>query len=216
MSELSQLRTENNELEKKLTKENSDLITRMYFYLLSSNLKELEVETIRKDLTGMALEAQQREERFSDAVGEDYKQFCDELIANGRTKSIPAKILEVIELCLYAGIVLLIVEMITAGSLDLTSTLTLTPAFFALILFAVICGTIVLWILSRAVWGLPEKDRWKNRCIAGTAAGIILIGIPLFTVILPKTELITIHPWPVLAAAVILLAAVTLIRKRVE
>ena len=106
--------------------------------------------------------------------------------------------------------------MITAGSLDLASTLTLTPAFFTLILFAVVCGTIILWILSRAVWGLPEKDRWKNRCISGTAAGIILIGIPLFTVILPKTERITIHPWPVLAAAVILLAAVTLIRKRVE
>lgn len=48
MSELSQLRKENNELEKELTKENSDLITRMYFYLVSSSLKEIEVEIIER------------------------------------------------------------------------------------------------------------------------------------------------------------------------
>lgn len=79
MSELSQLRKKNNELEKELTKENSDLITRMYFYLVSSSLKEIEVEIIRKDLTGMALEAQERGESFADVIGEDYKRFCDEL-----------------------------------------------------------------------------------------------------------------------------------------
>ncbi|MDR0981183.1 MAG: hypothetical protein LBL85_05385 [Methanocalculaceae archaeon] len=65
MSELSRLRVENNEQEKELTKENSDLITRMYIYLLSSRLKEIEVEIIRKDLTGMALEAQKRERVIS-------------------------------------------------------------------------------------------------------------------------------------------------------
>ncbi len=81
MPELSQLRRENYELERELTKENSDLITRMYFYLLSSSLKEREVEIIRKDLTGMALEAQKREESFADVIGEDYKRFCDEQIA---------------------------------------------------------------------------------------------------------------------------------------
>ena len=58
MSELSQLRTENNELEKKLTKENSDLITRMYCYLFISHLIELEALTHMKDSTDLASEYQ--------------------------------------------------------------------------------------------------------------------------------------------------------------
>ena len=35
----------------------------------------------------MALEAQERGESFADVIREDYKRFCDELIANGRRKN---------------------------------------------------------------------------------------------------------------------------------
>lgn len=216
MSELSHLRRENNELEKKLTKGNSDLITRMYFYLLSSRLKETEVEIIRKDLTGMALEAQERGESFEDMIGGEYKQFCEDLIANGRRKTPAVKILEVAETLLYAGIVLLIVEMTLAGSVDFGSILVLTPSFFALVLFVTVCATIILWILSRAVWGLPAGGAWKSRLAALMVAGLILVALPLFAIVLPDTELIRIYPWPVFAAMVAGLIGVICIRRRLE
>ena len=216
MSELSHLRRENNELEKKLTKGNSDLITRMYFYLLSSSLKETEVEIIRKDLTGMALEAQERGESFEDMIGGEYKQFCEDLIANGRRKTPAVKILEITETLLYAGIVLLIVKMTLAGSVDFESMLVLTPSFFALILFVTVCATITFWILSRAVWGLPAGSAWKSRFAALVVACLILVALPLFAIVLPDTELIRIYPWPVFAAMAAGLIGVICIRRRLE
>ncbi|MDR0981184.1 MAG: hypothetical protein LBL85_05390 [Methanocalculaceae archaeon] len=117
---------------------------------------------------------------------------------------------------MYAGITLLIVNMILAGTTDFGSTLALTSSFFALILFSAICGTVALWILSRTVWSLPEKNSWRNRLIAGIAGALILAAVPVFAIILPDTKLVTIYPWPVLAVAVIMLAAIIPIRWRMK
>jgi hypothetical protein len=106
--------------------------------------------------------------------------------------------------------------MILAGTTDFGSTLALTSSFFALILFSAICGTVALWILSRTVWSLPEKNSWRNRLIAGIAGALILAAVPVFAIILPDTKLVTIYPWPVLAVAVIMLAAIIPIRWRMK
>ena len=213
MSELSQLRKENNELEKELTKENSDLITRMYFYLVSSSLKEIEVEIIRKDLTGIALEAQERGESFADVIGEDYKRFCDELIANGRRKTPGGKLLEILELLLYAGNVLLIGTILLDGTMP-GAGLAITPAFITSILFGVVCGTAVLWFLSRVVWGLPEENFRRNQILGYGGLFAALAGFILLNRFLPATELFTIHPYIVLVFGIAVLIIVVLIRRR--
>ncbi|MDV0444227.1 hypothetical protein [Methanorbis rubei] len=213
MSKLSQLRKENNALEKELTRENSSLITRMYFYLTASALTDLEVETIRKDLTGMALEAQERNDSFAEVIGEDYTLFCNELIANGRKKTPLTKVLDVVELLLYTGIALLIATIFLNGTLPGTAMM-VTPAFFVSILFGIVCGTAVMWFLSRVVWGLPGEHVWRNRILGYGGVVVVLAGFLLLYSFLPTTELFTIDPYVVLVIGVVILIGVILIRRR--
>ena len=163
MFELARLRKENNHAETQLSRENSDLITRMYFYLLASDLTVFEVETIRKDLTGMAIEAQMRERPFAEIVGDNYKQFCDELIENGRKKTLLMKILEVVEIVLCATLALLFAEYPLSGW---NPVIFLTPAFVVSVTFGVVCGTAVLWLLSRTIYHMPDEKRRKFQILA--------------------------------------------------
>src|SRR5665648_902590 len=80
------LRKENNQQEKQLTKENNGILIDAVVYLHSSDLCEYDIEVIRKELFGMAWEAQLRGENFSSVIGDDFKLFCDELIKVGRKK----------------------------------------------------------------------------------------------------------------------------------
>ena len=155
MFELATLRTGNNHAEIQLSRENIDLITRMYFYLLASDLTVFGVETIRKDLTGMAIEAQMRECTFAEIVGDNYKLFCDELIENCIKKTLIVKILEVAEIVLYAMLALLFAEYLLSG---LNPVIFLTPSFVASVTFGAVCGTAVLWFLS----GLSTICRMRN------------------------------------------------------
>ena len=43
-------------------------------------LKSIEIEQIRRDLTGMAIEAQQRGTSLQAMLGENPRKFCDEII----------------------------------------------------------------------------------------------------------------------------------------
>ncbi|TQI67320.1 hypothetical protein [Clostridium sp. KNHs216] len=87
MNQEKELRKENNKKDKLLTKENNRLLTDMIVYLHSGNLCEYDIEIIRKELLGMALETQIRNDDFRNVVGENYKTFCDELMKNGRRKT---------------------------------------------------------------------------------------------------------------------------------
>lgn len=70
-------------------------------YLRSSDLCDYDIEIIRKEITGMALEAQLRNENFNVVVGDDYKAFCDELMKNGRQKTPYEKSLEILYTFVY-------------------------------------------------------------------------------------------------------------------
>ncbi|MBO5796930.1 MAG: hypothetical protein J6R77_01105, partial [Clostridia bacterium] len=65
-----------------LSPENRRVLRRMARYLDSYALNEVAYEELMSDLTGMALECQQRQQPFSEAVGMDEVAFCHELVAN--------------------------------------------------------------------------------------------------------------------------------------
>lgn len=117
MNQLKKLRQENNKLDKKLSPENNRVITDMVCYLRSSNLSDYDLETMRRELTGMALEAQLRGDDFNRVIGNDYKAFCAELMVNGRQKTAYAKVLEMAYI-LIAGVgVLYLIEIILSPAL---------------------------------------------------------------------------------------------------
>ncbi len=53
-------------------------------YLSSSSLSLFEVQVIRKDLIGMALQSDMEHSKLRDKIGMDEKAFCDAIIENGR------------------------------------------------------------------------------------------------------------------------------------
>lgn len=82
MYEIKRLQRLNNELRKNLTPANQKVMTDMVVYLRVSRISDHRIELIRQDLLEMALAAQERDEPLSNVFGEDYKFFCDEIIAS--------------------------------------------------------------------------------------------------------------------------------------
>lgn len=63
-----------------LTKENQKIIKRMTKYLYTFPLSPEEISQIRKDLIGMAYEAESRGESLPDVLGKSPREFCNDLI----------------------------------------------------------------------------------------------------------------------------------------
>ena len=80
-SEARALRRENNELEKRLSREMNDVLTDIVVYIRSANISDLEQERVRRDITQMLIDGQSRGYGAPRVIGGDYKAFCDEIIA---------------------------------------------------------------------------------------------------------------------------------------
>lgn len=70
----------NIDLEMKLNDENKQILHQITKYMKSFCLEESETEILRKDLIGMALEAETRGETLKNIIGDNINDFCDELI----------------------------------------------------------------------------------------------------------------------------------------
>ncbi len=80
-SEARALRRENNELEKRLSREMNDVLTDIVVYIRNANISDLEQERVRRDITQMLIDGQSRGYGAPRVIGGDYKAFCDEIIA---------------------------------------------------------------------------------------------------------------------------------------
>lgn len=100
------LNQENNELDKRLTKENNVVMTDMICYLRVANISEYDQEIVRQDLLQMVLSAQERGEDMKTLIGEDYKSFCDEVIASLPQKSRKERVLDLIDIFLLSTSIL--------------------------------------------------------------------------------------------------------------
>lgn len=161
---LEKLRQENNRQDKELAKENNAIITDMVCYLRSSDLCEYDIEVIRKELTGMALEAQLRNEKFSDIAGDDYKALCSELMKNGRQKTLYEKGLELLYILLYGIGVLYLIEILFSSTIVniLKSgqfAMPITSGFIISTVFALIIAFGVYNYFTKYSFELSKHDR---------------------------------------------------------
>lgn len=77
---LDALKSVNYSLESGLTPRNRRMLGKMFRYLHTFPLDEYEVELIRRDMIGMAQEAELRETSFAEVIGKKPFEFCDDLI----------------------------------------------------------------------------------------------------------------------------------------
>ena len=106
------LNQENNELGKRLTKENNVVMIDMICYLRVANISEYNQEVVRQDLLQMVQSAQERGEDIKTLIGGDYKSFCDEVIAALPQKSQKERVLDFIDTFLLSTSILGAIQIV--------------------------------------------------------------------------------------------------------
>jgi DNA-binding ferritin-like protein (Dps family) len=99
------LNQHNNELEKQINTESQEAFKDISCYLRGADISEYNQEVVRQDLLDMILSAQKRGENIQSVIEVDYKDFCDDIIANLPPKNIKEKVVEFLDiLCLCLSI----------------------------------------------------------------------------------------------------------------
>lgn len=93
-------------IKKKLNKKNKIVLVKILNYIYACGINTKIFEKMRIDIAQMIWDSQERGEEVGQVIGEDYKNFCDELIENAPRKSFFDVI---VEIGLTIGVSLLII-----------------------------------------------------------------------------------------------------------
>ena len=94
MTRTKQLMRENNAFERALSPEFNQVLTDMVVYLRSAPVGEYNQELVRRDIGRMFLDAQRRGDSPADVIGEDYRQFCDQVLAEVPRLTVRERVLD--------------------------------------------------------------------------------------------------------------------------
>lgn len=228
MNELKKLNQLNNELDKKLTKENNTIMTDMVCYIRAARLSTINQELIRQDLLEMALSAQERGELFSTVVGDEYKVFCDEIISNMPKMTLTERMIEILDIVLLCSSILIgistlfssdlariVKELLKGGVNDFTISYSFSTVFLDLIIGIVSVG-IVQYIckysfeLTRKSEKQKEESKKKRllkRFLIGGSCGF-LIGAGFVAVVkYASFPIFSVNLFIILAIAIVMYAA---------
>lgn len=100
---------ENNELEQQLSDEGRKVLTDIVVYLRGVPVSMYEQEKVRRDIIQMLIDGEKRETSTREVIGEDYREFCDSIVAEIPHMSRKEKVLVCIRDTLPALIVLLVI-----------------------------------------------------------------------------------------------------------
>lgn len=218
MNPLKQLRKENNQTEKQLNQENAALMTDMIVYLHSGKLCEYDIEIIRKELMGMALEAQLRGDSAQSVFGDDLQAFCDELMKQGRKKTGYESALEWADIIVNGFAILFLIELIfeavpqwVAGTSCPASYLPLTAGF---LFSSVLCIATALYVYNDITKHSFRFSKGRHKWLFGGIVGVLSAGIVFVKVFLNDVILGSVSIPAVCAALVVLIAAIALLENR--
>lgn len=182
-----ELNRENNALDKKICAENQGVFTDMICYLRGSSLSAYDQERVRRDLTEMVLDAQERGDALSDVIGGDYRAFCDEIIASLPHKSFGRRAAEYGGVVCLAAAVLGVIKILLSPSflMWLKDFLTGRPAALPRLAFSlgdvllcvaiVIASVLIVELIVRNTFD-AEKDRGVK---AACAVLVLAVGASL-------------------------------------
>ena len=177
----------NNELDKQLNAQNNKVMEDIIGYLRGANISEYNQELIRQDLLEMFLSAQKRGENIQNVISEDYKVFCDNVIASLPPRKTKERVLEFIGTIFLCTSILGAINIIISKDTMalLRNLITGEPLNFqisvsvgALIAYPfVIAAALIIFHYVAKTSFSPEKKAKKVTCfsIAGVIAILTLI-----------------------------------------
>lgn len=207
------LRRENNELEKGLSREMNDALTDIVVYIRSAQISDLDQERVRRDITQMLLEGQERGYGAPRIIGGDYKAFCDEIIAEIPKIGTKQRLLTAVRDTLPA---LCILFGIWAASAALTQAIKgetwyITPLYAS----DVLIGAALLLAATLTVVYIT-KNSFSARGYVLVCLLLLIIAIAAVgTLLLPKTLIFSPHIAADAALLIVMLSAYKLIDNKV-
>lgn len=182
-----QLNALNNMLDSQISEENQEQFTDMICYLRGANISEYDVEVVRQDLTEKVLSAQKRGQDIKSVIGEDYKTFCDNVIAGLPPRTLKQKVVDIVStFCLALSVVLAINTVISKEMFDIVKGMfsgkqidvTLSVSVGKLIstlLIVIFAYVITITIMKSA---LRKESNYKKSLLF--LSGCIVFGVLVF------------------------------------
>lgn len=114
-NKVKKLMNQNNVLDKEINDENQSKYTDMICYLRGADISEYDIEAVRQDLIEMIVCAQKRGEDIGSVIGGDYKEFCDDVIANLPRKTGKQKVIDVLSITCRGISILFAINIVLSG-----------------------------------------------------------------------------------------------------
>lgn len=153
----------------KLSESDRDSLGRMMKYMRSFRLSRFDLEVIRKDLIGMAGEAQLEGSNLLDRIGMPEREFCDRLVENAAKRSPMERIIPVVRNVLAATFAFYTLEWLMEGmpaDFGITYWVLAVAVFFTI---GSLFDIFDIWMRGRSVY----QDKWKRKLIG--AFGIMVL-----------------------------------------
>lgn len=203
--QVRRLLRENNEMEKLLSEDGRSVMTDIAVYLRGADIRDIDQEQIRRDIIQMLIDGEGRGVSPAEVVGEDYRVFCDNILAEIPHLGMRQKMLAAARDTLL-GMTALIVSWCCKCILDyLTEGGTLV--------FPVTAGSLIAAVLILAAANIiilylthDPFDHSRARNVRCTVLILLLAALSICSNILVTVELFRIHLGAAAAAAVILYA----------
>ena len=192
----------NNELDRQVDNENNEAYTDIICYLRGADISEYNQEIIRQDLLEMVLSAQKRGENIQTVVGEDYKAFCDDIIASLPPKSMKEKVVDFFDiicwcLSILGAIVIIIADetialirnIATGKPLDFQISISVGSVISVGLI--IVAAFFIVNVILKNSFKVGKKENISKSKAFSIGAGIMAVF--LFIAWVGKTTLFTVN-----------------------
>ena len=172
---------ENEIHEEQIWEESQEVYTNMIVYLRVSRLSEYNQELVRRDIIQMLLDGQERGESVKQVIGEDYKEFCDEIIGAFPPKSPKEKACELFDIasmcfCILGGISVIFNIIDNIRQKNHLLTYSLSAADVVNFIVIVIIAYLVVYVICKGAFRKPKKENKAKLFIEGFLALFVITG----------------------------------------
>lgn len=202
--QVRQLLKENNEMEKLLSEDGRSVMTDIVVYLRGVDISDIDQEQVRRDIIQMLIDGEARGGSAEEVVGEDYRVFCDNILAEIPRLGRKEKLLAAARDTLLGMTVLVVIWCCTCG-LDFLAGEKTTLVFpvtagnlLSAVLILAAANVIILYLAH------DPFDHSHARNVRCAVLIILLAVLSICANILVTVELFRIHLGAAAAATVIL------------
>ena len=174
------LRNESEQMAEKVSKEGRQVLEDMILYIRGFDISVYHQEKVRRDITQMILDGEQRGEPASSVIGGDFRTFCDSVAEEIPRLTAGEKVMLCIrDMCgaaavlalLYGGLYLVLAA--GYGDLEAVGPVRMEVTSGNLLQFVIIAAA-ATWI-ARLYSRDPYKNRHKEYARIIVSAGIVLL-----------------------------------------